>query len=121
MGAACSCWAPTTAQRPACRCADARSGSLHDHAASQHGARPRAARGVESASSAARAERSRVGERTAMTEASRKIGPGFFLLPASLAQSGSVTVLSWIVGTLLAVVLGGAFARLARDYPALES
>jgi amino acid transporter len=70
-----------------------------------------------------------------MTDASRKIGPvlatfvvannmigsGFFLLPASLAQSGSVTVLSWILGTLLAVVLGGAFARLARDYPALES
>lgn len=70
-----------------------------------------------------------------MTAASRKIGPvlatfvvannmigsGFFLLPASLAQSGSVTVLSWVLGTILAVVLGSAFARLARDYPALES
>jgi amino acid transporter len=65
------------------------------------------------------------------TDASRKIGPvlatfvvannmigsGFFLLPASLAQSGSVTVFSWLLGTLLALVLGGAFARLARDYP----
>jgi amino acid transporter len=70
-----------------------------------------------------------------MSESSRKIGPvlatfvvannmigsGFFLLPASLAQSGSVTVLSWLLGTVLAIVLGGAFARLARDYPQLES
>jgi amino acid transporter len=70
-----------------------------------------------------------------MSSSSRKIGPvlatfvvannmigsGFFLLPASLAQSGSVTVLSWILGTVLAIVLGGAFARLARDYPNLES
>jgi arginine:agmatine antiporter len=49
--------------------------------------------------------------------ANNMIGSGFFLLPASLAQSGSVTVLSWLLGTVLAVVLGGAFARLARDYP----
>lgn len=49
--------------------------------------------------------------------ANNMIGSGFFLLPASLAQSGSVTVFSWLLGTLLAVVLGGAFARLARDYP----
>jgi arginine:agmatine antiporter len=53
--------------------------------------------------------------------ANNMIGSGFFLLPASLAQSGSVTVFSWILGTFLAVVLGGAFARLARDYPNLES
>ena len=53
--------------------------------------------------------------------ANNMIGSGFFLLPASLAQSGSVTVLSWLLGSVLAVVLGGAFARLARDYPALES
>jgi len=66
-----------------------------------------------------------------MTDAGKKIGPvlatfvvannmigsGFFLLPASLAQSGSVTVASWLLGTVLALVLGGAFARLARDYP----
>ena len=49
--------------------------------------------------------------------ANNMIGSGFFLLPASLAQSGSVTVFSWLLGTLLAIVLGGAFARLARDYP----
>jgi amino acid transporter len=53
--------------------------------------------------------------------ANNMIGSGFFLLPASLAQSGSVTVFSWILGTVLAIVLGGAFARLARDYPNLES
>lgn len=69
-----------------------------------------------------------------MTSSSRKIGPvlatfvvannmigsGFFLLPASLAQIGGVTALSWLLGTILAIVLGGAFARLARDYPNLE-
>ncbi|ANB17930.1 amino acid permease [Dokdonella koreensis] len=69
-----------------------------------------------------------------MTSSSRKIGPvlatfvvannmigsGFFLLPASLAQVGGVTALSWLLGTVLAVILGSAFARLARDYPNLE-
>jgi len=49
------------------------------------------------------------------------IGSGFFLLPATLARSGAVTALSWLLGTLLAVALGGAFARLARQYPNLES
>src|SRR3546814_17960511 len=49
------------------------------------------------------------------------IGSGFFLLPASLAASGAITVFSWIAGTVLALVLGGACARLARDYPDLSS
>lgn len=53
--------------------------------------------------------------------ANNMIGSGFFLLPASLATSGAVTVFSWIVGTALALMLGGAFARLARDYPELTS
>lgn len=53
--------------------------------------------------------------------ANNMIGSGFFLLPASLATSGAVTVFSWIVGTALALMLGGAFARLARDYPDLTS
>jgi arginine:agmatine antiporter len=52
--------------------------------------------------------------------ANNMIGSGFFLLPATLAQSGAVTVLSWLLGTVLAIVLGGAFARLARDQPNLE-
>ena len=53
--------------------------------------------------------------------ANNMIGSGFFLLPASLATSGAVTVFSWIIGTVLAVVLGGAFARLSRQYPDLQS
>lgn len=53
--------------------------------------------------------------------ANNMIGSGFFLLPASLAQVGGVTALSWLLGTVLAVALGGAFARLARDHPNLQS
>jgi arginine:agmatine antiporter len=53
--------------------------------------------------------------------ANNMIGSGFFLLPATLATSGAVTVFSWVIGTLLALMLGGAFARLARDYPDLQS
>ena len=53
--------------------------------------------------------------------ANNMIGSGFFLLPATLATAGAVTVFSWIVGTALALVLGGAFARLAREYPDLQS
>lgn len=49
--------------------------------------------------------------------ANNMIGSGFFLLPASLARSGAVTALSWLLGTLLAVALGAAFSRLARQYP----
>lgn len=51
--------------------------------------------------------------------ANNMIGSGFFLLPASLAGQGGVTAISWLVGTVIAVILGGAFARLARDYPHL--
>jgi arginine:agmatine antiporter len=53
--------------------------------------------------------------------ANNMIGSGFFLLPATLANSGAVTVFSWVIGTALALMLGGAFARLARDYPNLQS
>lgn len=53
--------------------------------------------------------------------ANNMIGSGFFLLPATLARSGAVTVFSWLIGTLLAVALGAAFARLARQYPDLNS
>ncbi len=53
--------------------------------------------------------------------ANNMIGSGFFLLPATLAKSGGVTALSWLLGTVLAVVLGGAFARLAREYPQMQS
>jgi amino acid transporter len=53
--------------------------------------------------------------------ANNMIGSGFFLLPATLARSGGVTLLAWLLGTVLAVALGAAFARLARDYPNLTS
>jgi amino acid transporter len=53
--------------------------------------------------------------------ANNMIGSGFFLLPASLAKVGGVTALAWLLGTVLAVALGAAFARLARDYPDLTS
>lgn len=53
--------------------------------------------------------------------ANNMIGSGFFLLPATLAKSGGVTALAWLLGTVLAVVLGSAFARLARQYPDLTS
>jgi len=53
--------------------------------------------------------------------ANNMVGSGFFLLPASLARSGAVTAFSWLIGTILAVFLGGAFARLARQYPQMTS
>ena len=53
--------------------------------------------------------------------ANNMIGSGFFLLPASLAGVGGVTAFAWLLGTILAVALGGAFARLARQYPDLTS
>ncbi len=52
--------------------------------------------------------------------ANNMIGSGFFLLPASLAAQGSVTAISWFIGTVIAVILGAAFSRLARDYPDLN-
>ena len=39
--------------------------------------------------------------------ANNMIGSGFFLLPASLAGQGGVTALSWLLGTVIAVILGG--------------
>src|SRR5690606_18658533 len=53
--------------------------------------------------------------------ANNMIGSGFFLLPATLARSGAITAISWLLATALELMLGGAFARLARDYPHLES
>jgi amino acid transporter len=53
--------------------------------------------------------------------ANNMIGSGFFLLPATLAKSGGVTALAWLVCTVLALMLGGAFARLAAHHPGLES
>jgi arginine:agmatine antiporter len=52
--------------------------------------------------------------------ANNMIGSGYFLLPASLANSGSLTVLSWLLGTVLALLLGAGFARLARHHPQMQ-
>src|SRR5690606_23944447 len=49
--------------------------------------------------------------------ANNMIGSGFFLLPATLAKAGTVTALSWLIATPLAVALGAAFARIARQHP----
>jgi arginine:agmatine antiporter len=52
--------------------------------------------------------------------ANNMIGSGFFLLPASLATQGGVTAFGWAIGMVIAIVIGAAFARLARDYPNLD-
>ena len=49
--------------------------------------------------------------------ANNMTGSGFFLLPASLASRGGVTALNWLVGTVIAVTLGGAFARRVARLP----
>ncbi|GAB3506277.1 amino acid permease [Pseudoxanthomonas daejeonensis] len=53
--------------------------------------------------------------------ANNMIGSGFFLLPATLAKSGGVTALAWLLCTVLAMMLGSAFARLAKHHPNLQS
>lgn len=49
--------------------------------------------------------------------AGNMIGSGIFLLPATLAGVGSLTVLGWIIGTLGALALAQLFGRLARRKP----
>jgi arginine:agmatine antiporter len=46
--------------------------------------------------------------------AGNMIGSGIFLLPATLATVGSLTVLGWLIGTVGALALGLLFGRLAR-------
>ncbi len=46
------------------------------------------------------------------------IGSGVFLLPASLAPYGGVSLLGWLISTLGALMLALVFARLARAAPA---
>jgi arginine:agmatine antiporter len=45
------------------------------------------------------------------------IGSGIFLLPATLAQVGSVTIIGWIVGALGALALARLFGKLAARKP----
>lgn len=62
-----------------------------------------------------------------MLVAGNMIGSGIFLLPATLAAVGSLTIISWVIATGGALLLAGAFAVMARlkptpdglvDYPA---
>jgi APA family basic amino acid/polyamine antiporter len=46
------------------------------------------------------------------------IGSGIFLLPASLARFGGVSLIGWLVSTVGALMLALVFARLARIDPA---
>jgi basic amino acid/polyamine antiporter, APA family len=46
------------------------------------------------------------------------IGSGVFLLPASLAPYGGISLIGWIVSTVGSVLLALVFARLASFYPA---
>src|SRR5678810_946950 len=45
------------------------------------------------------------------------IGSGIFLLPATLASVGSVTLIGWLAASLGAVALALLYGRLARRQP----
>jgi arginine:agmatine antiporter len=49
--------------------------------------------------------------------AGNMIGSGVFLLPATLATVGSLTVLGWVIGSIGALALALLFARLASRKP----
>lgn len=46
------------------------------------------------------------------------VGSGVFLLPASLAPYGGLSIVGWIVSAAGAIALALVFARLARQFPA---
>jgi arginine:agmatine antiporter len=50
--------------------------------------------------------------------AGNMIGSGIFLLPATLAAVGSITVTGWVIAMLGALVLAAVFAKLAQLVPA---
>lgn len=49
--------------------------------------------------------------------AGNMVGSGIFLLPATLASVGSLTVLGWVIGTLGALALALLFSKLAQRRP----
>lgn len=53
-----------------------------------------------------------------MLVASSMIGSGILLLPATLAQFGSMTTLGWLIATGGALVVARVLGRLGRDAPA---
>lgn len=52
--------------------------------------------------------------------ASMMIGSGVFLLPASLAQTGGMTIITWVICSVGALCLAGVFAGLASIHPTPE-
>jgi len=52
-----------------------------------------------------------------MIVAGNMIGSGIFLLPATLASVGSLTILGWIIGTVGALALALLFSKLAQRKP----
>jgi arginine:agmatine antiporter len=52
-----------------------------------------------------------------MLVAGNMVGSGIFLLPATLASIGSITLLGWLVATGGALLIALAFARLAALHP----
>jgi arginine:agmatine antiporter len=49
--------------------------------------------------------------------AGNMIGSGIFLLPATLAKVGSVTIIGWLIATVGALTLATLFSKLARRKP----
>jgi APA family basic amino acid/polyamine antiporter len=49
--------------------------------------------------------------------AGNMVGSGVFLLPASLAQFGSISIISWILTSIGAIFLGLVFAKLSHLIP----
>src|ERR1700757_1964318 len=49
--------------------------------------------------------------------ASNMIGSGIFLLPATLAAVGSITLIGWVIATIGALLVAAVLARLGRISP----
>src|SRR5262245_14020250 len=49
--------------------------------------------------------------------AGNMIGSGVYLLPASLAAYGSSTIIAWVIGLLVALLIAGVLAFLGRVAP----
>ena len=49
--------------------------------------------------------------------AGNMVGSGIFMLPATLATVGSVTIIGWVAATIGAIALALLFSKLARRQP----
>src|SRR5690606_19332225 len=52
-----------------------------------------------------------------MLVASNMVGSGIFLLPATLATVGSITILGWVVAAAGALLIAAVLAKLAQVVP----